>query len=396
MPPLTAEAPHSNGVSFDRIETGDSSVDRLLDTGGFVSFGHYVHTASVCQAAQRGLMSADPSDTEKYKHWSAASRIYQQWEADRAHPMVKRAISSPDGMAETTDVDGGAAIPAGFIKEVFDKARFTDTPFSRCRIVVVTSNVNVMPAIAESSRVDGSRWGGLLSYWEAEAQQLVKVFPTLTNSQTRLKKLTTLVPTTSELFEDAGLLDAFLTETVSKEWAFQLNETLINGTGTGVPLGVVSAPATITVPKDVGQASGTLSASNIQNMWTQSHGPSRANMVWYAQEDIDPDTLGLPVSPTTAWGGPQPCPHVKGRPFLPLENCQAIGTSGDVVLGDWSQYLLLMAGTRKSISMHFKFDYHEAYFKFVYRCDGMPLWFTTLTPRHSTIVKSPFLVLAKR
>ena len=46
--------------------------------------------------------------------------------------------------------------------------------------------------------------------------------------------------------------------------------------------------------------------------------------------------------------------------------------------------------------MHFRFDYFESYYRFIWRCDGQPLWQAPLTPVHSTIQKSPFLVLAKR
>lgn len=396
MPAIASPAgPQSNGFTSSHITPVESEVDRLWDHGGgFESFGEYVRAAAVMQSA--GNISPSDGEAEKYRRWAAASRAYRHAEAMRIHHSVTRAISTPDGMFELTDPDGGSVIPPAFIKEVFDKARFRDTPLSRCRIVGVAANAGVMPAIRETSRVDGSRWGGLLSYWEGEAQQLTATHPTLRNNQYRLKKLTALVPASEELFQDSGLLDAFIGEVVPKEFAFQTNETMINGNGAGRPLGVVNAPCTITIAKDTGQATGTLSATNIQNMWTQFHGPSRAEGVWYAQEDIDPDTLGLMVTQPTAWGGPQPCPHVKGRPFLPLENCQPIGTSGDVVLGDWSQYLLLLAAVRKSLSMHFKFDYFEGYFKFIWRCDGQPLWDTTLTPPHSTIVKSPFLVLAKR
>ena len=398
MPVLTAEAPHSNGVSFNHIACGDSSVDRLWEsgTGGFASFGDYVRTASLVHAGRINKLAVGRSEQEKYDTWAFASRAYRGWLAERDYPAVARAVSTPDGMYELTDADGGALIPPGYVREVFDKARFRDTPMSRCKTVIAPSNAGVLPMVAETSRVDGSRWGGILSYWEGEAQQLQAKHPTLMDAQYRLKKLTALVPASEELIQDSSLLDPFITEVVSKEFQFKTNDALINGNGVGQILGIVDAPGTITIAKDTGQASGTLSASNIQNMWTQSHGASRANMVWYTQEDIDPDTLGLPVSPTTAWGGPQECPHVKGRPFLPLENCQPIGTTGDVVLADWSQVLLLLGGMRKSLSMHFKFDYFEGYFKFVWRCDAQPLWQIPLTPPHSTIQKSAYLVLAKR
>jgi hypothetical protein len=240
-----------------------------------------------------------------------------------------------------------------------------------------------------------------LSFWQAEASQLVQKHGTLSNAQFRLHKLTAFVDTSSELFEDSALLEPYLAEVVGKEFMFQVNEALINGSGVGQPLGVVNAPGTITVAKDVGQATKTLSFSKLSNMWTQFHGPCRYGApdkfgVWYAQEDIDPDTLAMPVSAPASWTGAAQFPTFKGRPFLPLENCQPIGTPGDIILADWNEYVLFMGGMRSTVSMDFHFDTHQSQFRFVWRCGGQPLWETALVPRHSTISKSAFVVLATR
>lgn len=384
-------APHRS-VNF-RIDPGESSVDRLWDNGGgFTSFADYIRTASRHQA-KLGLSAGE---AERYQAWADASRAYRRSLAESVYPSVQRAVSSPDGMFENSEPDGGALIPPQFVKEVWDKARYRDTPFSRCRTITAVSNSGILPAISESSRVDGSRWGGLLSYWEGEAQQFVNTHPKLQDENFRLKKLTAMVPCSTEIFSDSALLDGFLAETVHKEFLFKTNEAMINGPGAGMPLGAVTAPGTITIAKDTGQATQTISSSNIQNMWKQFHGPSRANGVWYANEEFDVDTLGLPVSPLVGWVGEQPAPTLKGRYCLPLENCQPIGTPGDLILGDWSQYLMLFGGLRRDVSMHFKFDYHESYFRFVWRCDGMPLWQSPLTSIHGTLQKAPFLILAQR
>lgn len=384
-------APH-RGINF-RADPSESSVDRLWDNGGgFASFGAYVRTASKVQAK----LGLSDSEAQLYRDWADASRAYRRSLAELTYPSVSRAVSSPDGMYENSEPDGGTLIPPQFVKEVWDKARFRDTPFSRCRTITAVSNSGILPAISESSRVDGSRWGGLLGYWEGEAQQILNNHPKLQDENFRLKKCTAMVPCSTELFDDSALLDGFLSETVHKEFLFKTNDALINGTGTGIPLGVVNGPGTITVAKDTGQAARTISSSNIQNLWKQFHGPSRANGVFYCNEEFDVDTLGLPTNPLTGWMGEQPAPTLKGRYCLPLENCQAIGTPGDLVLGDWSQYLCLFGGLRRDISMHFRFDYHESYFRFVWRVDGQPLWQAPLTSIYGALQKAPFLILAQR
>lgn len=395
MSPLMTANGH-DGVAFNHISCGQSLVDRTWEEPPFASLGDYVRVASLVQAGRDGLMTPERSDVERYQHWAMASRAYCQWEAERLYPSVSRAVSMPDGMFEATDPDGGSLVPPTLIREVFDKARFDDTPFKRCRIIMVPTNVGVFPAYAETSRVDGSRWGGALGYWENEAQQLVNSHPKLANSQFRLKKLTCMIPTSEELFDDASLLDAFVSDTAAKELAFQVNESLINGNGVGRLIGIVNSPACIQVAKDPGQASATISTSNVNNMYLQLHAPSRARSVWYSNEAFDAESLALPVTPMTGWHGEQPAPTLKGRYCYPLEHCGALGSPGDLVLGDWSQYALLLQGIRKNVSFHFRFDYMEGYYRFVLRADGQILWTGPLTPIHGTVTKAPFTVIAPR
>ena len=299
-------------------------------------------------------------------------------------------------MYETSDPDGGALVPPGLIREVWDKSRFTDTPLKRAKVVFVRSNTGVLPTIAESSRVDGSRWGGVLAYWQGEAEQFNKVHGTLANDQYRCKKLTLLIPASDELFEDSGLLDAYVTETAGKELGFQLNRAMINGNGAGMPLGIAAAPASIFVAKDGGQSSGTISATNVQNVWSQVHGPSRADGVWFANEEFDVDTLGSTTSPVSGWMPPVAAPTLKGRPVVPSEWCPTIGTPCDLFFADFSQYMLIIRGLEKAISFQFKFDFQEGFFRFSYRVDGAPLWFTPLTSLYGTKPKSPFVGIAQR
>ena len=235
---MTTATVHQNGNGtsngFARITPAESQVDKLWESnGGFYSLAHYCKTAAQAQGHAKGKMTIERSELDRYNRWSEASILGRRMLAIQDFPSLSRSISSPDGMYELTDVDGGAVIPPGFVREVWDKARFRDTPLSRARSVTVNSNIGIMPGIAETSRVDGSRFGGLLSYWEAEAQQLVNTHPKLLTEQFRLKKLTAMVPVTDELFEDSGLLDSFLTETVAKEFMFQTNEAMINGNGAG-------------------------------------------------------------------------------------------------------------------------------------------------------------------
>jgi len=396
MKPAMTASNGNGGLETSYLACGKSEVDAILESGdgGFHSLAHYCLTASRAQHNRgEGLQG---SDRELWGRWTRSNATYRNWVQENVAPGIQRVITSPDGMAEITSPDGGATIPPHFVRQIFDKSRFRVTPWSLCRIVTTPSNAGCMPSVAETSRVDGSRWGGMTSYWSGEAQQGTKTWPRLMNAQFRLKKLVTLVPVSGELLQDADMLEGFLDYAVAGELSFQMNNTLIHGTGVGQALGVVGGPGTITIAKDTGQAAATISATNVGNMWTQFHGPSRANGVWFANEEFDVDTLALPTSPVTGWMPPVEAPTMRGRPCYSLENCPALGTPGDLVLADWSQVLMIVGGFRKSLSLDFKFDADEGYFRFISRVDAQPLWMSPLTSAYGTKVKSAYLVLAQR
>jgi HK97 family phage major capsid protein len=87
-----------------------------------------------------------------------------------------------------------------------------------------------------------------------------------------------------------------------------------------------------------------------------------------------------------------------GRPVLEIEQTATLGTVGDVVLADLSQYLMIEKGGMESASsIHVKFTTDETAFRFVMRVDGQPAWNQYLTPASgSTNYLSPFIALATR
>ena len=97
----------------------------------------------------------------------------------------------------------------------------------------------------------------------------------------------------------------------------------------------------------------------------------------------------------------QPYNTLMGLPLFLTEHCQALGTVGDIVLADWSQYLIggkAGGGVQTASSMHLYFNYDKTVYRFVLRYDGQPWWQTTLTPKHggAGATMSPFVALATR
>jgi HK97 family phage major capsid protein len=94
--------------------------------------------------------------------------------------------------------------------------------------------------------------------------------------------------------------------------------------------------------------------------------------------------------------GGNPYPLLKGRPVLVVEQCQALGTVGDIVLIDPSQYIVVDAGMNTALSVHARFDNDEVVFRFTWRIDGKGAYSTQITPYNGSQTRSPFIVLAAR
>ena len=83
-----------------------------------------------------------------------------------------------------------------------------------------------------------------------------------------------------------------------------------------------------------------------------------------------------------------------GRPVIPSEYTANLGTTGDIILADFSEYIAIdKGGVEAAQSIHVRFLYDEQVFRFVYRVDGQCAWHKALTPFSGGSTLSPFVVL---
>ena len=267
----------------------------------------------------------------------------------------------------------------------------------------MTSERLVIPAVDEDSRVDGSRWGGILSYWLAEAQTYTSSKPKFRQLELVAKKLIALVYATEELLSDTAMLESYIDEVVPQELAFQLDTSIISGTGAGQPLGILNAASTITQTYNSGEGTtGTPpSSTDILNMWSRLYAPYRKDAVWLINQSIEPGLIPLTIgSPSLGQILIYTAPGVAGnqtgrgmmfgRPVIPIEQTAAVGVAGDIILWSPSGYLLAMRQElRADSSMHVAFLTGEMAFRFMLRADGQPWWKKPLQPYYQTGATAP-------
>ncbi len=322
--------------------------------------------------------------------------------------LIQAAIT---GSGTTIGSEGGFLVQEDFASEILRLSHQGSEIVSRVRKIPIGPNADglTLNAIAESSRATGSRWGGVRVYRKAQGAQGSATKPLLRQVKLSLKKLFGLWYATDELLQDSTAMEAVARQAFSEEIGFTIEDEIINGDGASQMKGLLVSQALVTVSKETGQAAKTLVKKNLDKMFSRCWAPSRMNSIWLYNQDIEPQLLsltqdvgtgGVPVYlPPGGTIANSPYGSLYGRPMIPVEHCQTLGTKGDILLVDLSQYIMIeKGGVKTDSSIHLRFDYDETVFRWIVRNDGMTPWDQALTTAHgdSTTTLSPFVALASR
>ena len=312
------------------------------------------------------------------------------------------------GQNESVPADGGFLV--GTEQETMLEKKMHDSSvfMSRAQNRTIGAGANSVDfyGVDEDSRATGSRFGGIRGYRVAEGQ-------TITASQMKFYKFTVkpekyaaVAYATNEVVRDAALLGREIGEAAPMELAFMVDDDIMNGVAAGYPKGVLASNALITVAKEAGQTADTVVSQNVIKMWARLWSRSRANAVWFINQDVEPQLTQLSIAigtagqllymPPTGLSG-QPYGTLYGRPVIPTEFNATLGDLGDIVLADFSQYKLAnMGAVQAASSMHVQFLTDQMCWRFTVEYDGQPTWKAALTPYKGSNTVSPFIALAAR
>ncbi len=328
-----------------------------------------------------------------------------------AYAMDRRLSYRATGMNEAAPTDGGFLLQTDYSSELMRRVYAGSPIVSRVRRIGLSGNSTGIKinAISESSRVS-SIWGGIVMYWLGEGSTKTKSRPEFRQMDLELKKIAGLYYATDELLQDAQALATVANEGFAEALDVELERVILRGTGAGQPLGILNSPSLISVAQETYQGAGSLVYENLIKMYAQLWSRSLPNAAWFISQSCIPELMMMTTStsPTSGYAGTPvwlpnngianaPYGTILGLPVYPIENCSAVGTVGDILLLDLSQYLLVdKGGVQTASSIHVNFIYDETCFRIVYRCDGQPAWNTTLTPKDNSSAVSPFVALATR
>jgi len=348
------------------------------------------------------------SGTKHFRSLGDQLQAIAQYYLRKDGTVDSRLQRAPTGASAVDPTGGGFLIQSDFASAIWMLAHEMGDVLGAVNSIPIAANANGIKirGVDETSRATGSRWGGVASNWVGEGTSVTPTKPKFRVIEFDLKKLMSVMYSTEELMQDAPALSSIAGQAFSEEVMFMTEDAIFNGSGAGQPLGILQSPALVQVAKQPGQAAGTVLKENIDNAWSRMWARSRKNAVWYINQDVEPQlhqmgqvvgTAGLPVYVPAGGLSAAPYATLYGRPVILTEYNAALGTPGDILLADLSQYTKVdKGGIQAAQSMHVAFLTDENVFRVTYRVDGKPMWSTAITPYKGSLTKSPFVALAQR
>ena len=321
-----------------------------------------------------------------------------QWFAEE-----KAAGHETKDMVESVGASGGFLVPAEFLAQLQAvQAESALVRRNRPTIIRMRRRQIDIPVLNQTGTTAGvPHWfGGMTFAWEEEATQKSQSDPSFRSVELVAHKLIGYTVASDELVADAAIsLGDFLAGPLGFAGGVNWMEdyAFLRGSGAGQPLGVINAGATITVAR---QAVGTpVQYVDLVNM-LESFLPSGRGAWFVTQSALSnlmtiQDPNGSYVwQPNAREGVPQ---TVFGFPVFFTEKLPSIGNAGDVLLADWSYYLI---GDRQATTIestqYDQWRYDKTSWRVVHRVDGQPWLSTPLTLQDGTIQISPFVILGAK
>jgi len=339
--------------------------------------------------------------------------------AAKGGPIDPRLSMSPQaaasGLNTSVGSEGGFLVRTDFSTALLARAMEESVLANRCTTIDIGEGSDgiELPYIDETSRANGSRWGGVQVYRRAEADTVTASKPKFGMLEIRLEDLMGICYTTDRAMRDAVSLGQIIQTAFASEFSFKIDDEIIRGTGVGQCLGVLNSAALVTQAAEAAQVADTLVAENVIKMRSRLRARNRANSAWFINQELETQLPLMVVKIKNVAGAENvggstvympagglsgsPFDTLFGRPVIPAEQCSAIGDVGDILLLDLGEYLLIRKGALETAeSIHVRFLYGENTFRFTYRINGAPAWKTVLTPYKGASTLSPFITLAAR
>lgn len=241
--------------------------------------------------------------------------------------------------------------------------------------------------------------GGVLASWAAEAQTRAESEPTFKMFELKAHELSFYAVASNNLLADSAIaLDALLTQLFTGAVSWYPDYAFLRGDGVGKPLGILNAPATLSVTRNAGSSFKLVDAATMMGRLLKQ---SWKSAFWVMHQTVLPQLIQMvDAGNGVVWidrnsGAANALPMtLLGLPVLFTEKVPPLGTKGDVMLIDASMYVIGdRQDTQIEVSPHVRFLNNQMVWRVVKRVDGQPWLDSPITLADGSTGVSPFIVL---
>lgn len=305
-------------------------------------------------------------------------------------------------LGESSGVTGGYTVPPDFYQQLLAIAA-EDSFFRQRAFVQPMASATLQFPYLDITTIQSAGvspfFGGVQAYWTAEAQTRTETEPQFKMMELKAQELSGYSVSSNVLLQDAAFgLEKFLYTLFGKAVAWYEQYAFLQGKGVGKPLGVLNAPATISVNRNT---ASTVKYVDIATLFAKLLPGSINRAVWVISPTVIPQLLQLQDGASRAifisidqGAVKPPIWKLLGLPVQITEMVPPLGTKGDVMLIDCSNYVI---GDRMALevaaSEHVNFLKNQMTWRFVQRVDGQPWMDKPVTLQDGTTQVSAFVAL---
>jgi HK97 family phage major capsid protein len=316
---------------------------------------------------------------------------------------VYQTIRTKAALAEGSGTTGGYVVPPEFYQGLMQVVA-EQTFFRKRAFVQPMAGATLMFPYLDITTVQASGvspfFGGVQMYWTEEAQTRTETEPQFKMMELKAHELSGYAVSSNVLLQDAGFgLEKFLMTLFGQAVGWFEEYAFLQGNGVGKPLGILNAPATISVTRNTG---GTVKFVDVAAMLSRLLPSSQRRAIWVVHPYVIAQLVQLADSSgRIIWvpnnGGLQEAVPgtLFGLPVVTSEKVSTLGTRGDVLLIDPQLYVI---GDRMQIeiaaSEHVNFLKNQMTWRVVERVDGQPWLEKPITLQDASSTVSPFVALS--
>lgn len=307
-------------------------------------------------------------------------------------------------MSTDTGTTGGYTVPTEYSTQLLQLAAESSPIVSRVRRIPVMAQAGEYPALDQyTAPTAGSgntaMAGKLTSAVRAEGGTYTETEPEFEQIKYRINDVASgIIKVSKELRADSAIgIEAFLRQVIGVAVGSKTEYYILRGNGVGQPMGILNAPALISVTVDTDNTFAYADAVEMTSHFKAIAGAP----VWVYHPGLITDIAAFQVASSSpvVWASPlaggQPS-TLLGYPLLQSEHVPQANNSGCALLADLGAYLLFeKGGLYVDFSEHVYFATGQDAWRFGNRMDGQP-WmksYVTLADPQGSFYVSPFVKL---